>query len=56
MCPLMIHVFLVLTGAWEFAISQSGNIFLTNGLKVSAAANGILSTITAAILTSVEVT
>lgn len=55
--PLTIHVVFVLAEAKDFAISESGNISLNKGLKVSAAANGmLLSTIAAAILTSAEVT
>lgn len=53
----MLHVVLVLAEARDVTISESGNIFLTNGLKVSGAANGtMLSTIAAAILTSAKVT
>ena len=53
----MLHVVLVLAEAWDVTISESGNIFLTNGLKVSGAAKGtLLSTIAAAILTSAKVT
>lgn len=38
-------------------ISESGNIYLNNGLKVFAVANGmLLSTIVRAILTTAEVT
>ena len=54
--PLTIHVF-VLAEAKDLAISESGNMSLNKGLKVSAAANGmLLLTIAAAILTSAEVT
>ena len=54
--PLMIHIF-VLAEAKDLAISESGNMSLNKGLKVSAAANGmLLSNIAAAILTSAEVT
>lgn len=47
--PLTIHVS-VLAEAKDLAISESGNMSLNKGLKVSAAANGtLLSTIAAAI-------
>ena len=53
----MIHVVFVLAEAKDLAISESGNMSLNKGLKVSAAANGtLLSTIAAAILTSAKVT
>lgn len=55
--PLTIHVVFVLAAAKDLGISESGNISLNSGLKVSAAASGILlSTVAAAILTSAEVT
>lgn len=55
--PLMIHVVFVLAEAKDLAISESGNKSLNEGLKVSAAANGMVSsTIAAAILTSAKVT
>ena len=54
MARLRIHEVLVFPQAHAFAIFESGKMFLNNGPKLSAVANGIPVTLTSVALTSLS--